>query len=131
MDNQLSYKKEVAKIHFISNSSMLFYREMRNNYYVNTILANESTQSLIEKFKEVASTASNSLEIANAYAIFIALTFKNDSKDFFKEALNIKFEWFSIIANYYLTGNTPPPQINNINDIGFITDSETSNFVVL
>ncbi len=112
--NQLpSFSKEINDIYFIANTPSSFYRMMRENYFIRTQLSPLPADFLIAEFKKLASQpADSSEEVAKIYAIFIAITFKPvaEVKDFFEESLNIKFEWFSYIANNYL--QNPPSDIS-------------------
>ena len=108
--NQLpSISKEIADIYFIANTPSSFYRMMRENYFMQTSLAPVPSNILIDEFNKRASSVDSPTDIANVYALFIALTFKepNEVKDFFQKAKDIKFEWFSQIAQYYLQNPTP------------------------
>src|ERR1017187_960521 len=104
-----SFSNELADIYFIANSPSSFYKMMRENYFIKTKLAVIPSSELIEEFnKRVKEPVNTSKEIANIYAIFIALTLKepNEVKQFFEDATKIKFEWFAEIAKYYLQNPT-------------------------
>ncbi len=90
---------------------------MREEYFINSFLAEKPTKELIEEFYAVAKTASDSIEIAYAYSLFISLTFKEPEEvnSFFKQAQEIKFEWFATIANYYLSSSIPMPKFEQGN----------------
>ena len=103
---------------------------MRENYFVQTKLAVISTEDLLEAFYQLASSnIETPVEIANVYAIFVALTFKEPSevKDFFKKSLEIKFEWFAIIAQYYLEDPTPVVSYKTVKIVPKIETTNISN----
>ena len=101
-----SYSKQLTDIYLVSNTPSFLYEMMRKSAVVNDYLANLDKQVLFHEFDErVNRSIENASEIAELYAILIALTFKNgeDITGFFKTIREkIKFEWFSKIAEYYL-----------------------------
>lgn len=103
-----SYSKVLTDIYLIANTPQYLYENMRRSPVVSDYIAKRDTGDLIKEFNIRASTSiSDVSEIAEIYAIMIALSFKSDreSKSFFEYVVNnIKFEWFSKIAEYYLTG---------------------------
>ncbi len=106
-----SFNKNIAAIYFIANSALALLKTMRANYFVANELSKLPVHILIGEFKKRAgdNNPKSSTDIAELYAIFIALTFKekNEVENFFTEATDIKFEWFSEIAKSYLTSNIP------------------------
>jgi hypothetical protein len=83
---------------------------MRKSTVVKDYLANIDKDILFKEFSErVSKPISSAGDLAELYAILVALTFKKgeDIQGFFKYvAENIKFEWFSKIANYYLSNQS-------------------------
>ena len=67
---------------------------------------------LINEFNERANTPiDNTADMSLMYAIYIALTFKDQTEvaEFFTKGKNLKFEWFSDIANFYFANYKPAP----------------------
>jgi hypothetical protein len=109
--NQLPlFSKEIGDIYFVANTPTSFYRMMRQNYFIQKQLSVLPAEVLISEFyRRAKEPVNNHDEIAEIYAIFIALTFKEPEEvsQFFQDALNMKFEWFADIARYYLDNPTP------------------------
>lgn len=111
-----SFDKGLGDIYFISNTPHFLYKKMRQNSFVQHI-SQLPAEQLISEFNKRANTPIvKAVELAEVYAFFISLTFKDmwEVGDFFKTALNIKFEWFAAIAKLYLQNYTPPPIIQCI-----------------
>jgi hypothetical protein len=106
---QLSLHKSIAAIYAVANSPLTFYAMMRDNYYVREISKLPTTDLVKEFQRRIGIPLNNSSEVAEAYAFFIALTFKNKTEveDFFKQGSKLQFEWFPVIANMFLVDNTP------------------------
>lgn len=109
MKDLLSSNHTLTSIYLLCNSANMLYRQMRKNYFVNSVLAKFQTDELINEFeRRKASPVANTIELAEIYAIFVALTFKDDPEDFdkvkafFENAKKIQFEWFSEIARIHL-----------------------------
>ena len=105
MDLRL-YRKTLTDIYLVSNTPLYLFEGMRRSPAVSEYLAMFSAGDLIREFlNRIESPVSNGYEIAEIYAIYIALTFKDDDdvRIFFTSVREkIKFEWFSKIADYYL-----------------------------
>jgi len=102
-----SYSKQLNDIYLVSNTPSFLFETMRKSNIVNDYLANLDEQELFKEFNErVSKPITNTSEIAELYAILIALSFKKgeDIQGFFKYINEkVKFEWFSKIAEYYLS----------------------------
>lgn len=130
-----SYSKYLADIYIVSNTPLYLFETMRNSPIVSHYIAQQDTKDLIKEFSIRLSTSiSDVSEIAEIYAIMIGLTFKKGSEveGFFRYvAENIKFEWFSKIANYQLSNHaadnsnilnidvTPPAVVQATNESAY------------
>lgn len=110
--------KNISAIYFIANSSISLYKMMRADYFISNELSLFSANELIHEFKRrsVDPAPKGSGDIANLYALLIALTFKDreDVISFFNEVLDIKYEWFSEIAKHYLQNESEIPLYKSI-----------------
>lgn len=115
MMRQLGFPDSIRDIYFIANTPLFLYQKLRENDFV-VSLSEANTEELIEEFrKRINSPIRKDSELAEVYAILIALSFKkkDEVEKIFKEASQIKYEWFSIIANYYLQNYNPPPTFSS------------------
>lgn len=105
-----SYSNSLTDIYLVSNTPSFLYETMRKSDIVKDYLANLDKKELFQEFSQrVNSSISTATDLAELYAILIALTFKKgeDIQGFFKYVNdNIKFEWFAKIANYYLSNQS-------------------------
>jgi hypothetical protein len=89
---------------------MYLYTMMRQDSYV-ILLSERDTQNLIDEFNRMASLEMTKQdEVALLYAFLVALSFKPQDEvgQFMKYVKEkIKYEWFSSIAEIYLTSNAP------------------------
>jgi len=109
--------KSIIDIYYLANTPSFLYKMLRQDSYVQ-LLSQNSTSELIKSFEERASKPISTIqEMAMSYAFLVALSFKeiHEVKGFFEYAKNIKFEWFSEVANFYLTEYKPAPIIQSIN----------------
>ena len=123
MEQLPSFSKEISSIYFIANSPFVLYKMMKENFFIQNDLSVLDEKILIDEFKKRINTpVSTSNEIAEIYAIFIALTLKEPTRQivsFFEDSSKIKFEWFSIIAKYYLENPQEKIEVQQININGF------------
>ena len=124
-----SYKNQLRDIYLVSNTPSFLYETMKKSDIVKDYLSKFDKKDLFIEFSSrIKETITDTSDIAILYALMISLTFKKD-KDvtgFFKYISDtIKFEWFSKIADYYLSNQTtsetftfqvnPPSKIEEIN----------------
>jgi hypothetical protein len=117
MERLPSFDSNIPAIYFIANSPLALYNLMRENIFVYETLAGKPAPELIEEFqKRVSTPITTSSEIAEIYAIFVALTFKpkTEVESFFQWARSIRFEWFQDIANLFLNNYVPEPTYQTI-----------------
>lgn len=109
MDLEL-YKNQLRDIYLVSNTPSFLYETMRKSNIITNYLAKFDKATLFHEFSQrVEKPIVDVADIAILYALLIALSFKKDEdiKGFFKYVSeHIKFEWFSTIANYYLSDKT-------------------------
>ncbi|RXK86869.1 hypothetical protein [Filimonas effusa] len=101
-----SYKKTITELYLVANTPYFLFDNMRRSNVVQSIAAQNSTAELIKEFNERISRPINDIsELAEIYAIFISISLKDldENYDFFLQVKDkVKFEWFPVIANYYL-----------------------------
>ncbi|HTH57619.1 MAG TPA: hypothetical protein VL728_16325 [Cyclobacteriaceae bacterium] len=128
-----SFDSNIAAIYFLANSARGLMKMLRDNLFVSQTLSSYPTNVLVEEFNKRITTPIQSSEgIANVYAILVALTFKDKSEVkglFQKVSQNIKFEWFSDIANIYLNdlSSFPTYKIIEGNSSSQLKQADTSN----
>src|SRR5579864_8603396 len=99
-----SYSQQLTDIYVVSNTPTFLYEKMRQSPIVNDILAKVDKEILFDEFQHrISNPITKQSEIAELYAILIALSFKSgdDIVGFFRAVKDrIKYEWFSKIAEF-------------------------------
>ena len=105
-----SCSKILTDIYIVANTPGYLYDAMRTSPVICDYLSKKDENELIKEFNiRVSTSVSNISEIAEIYGIVVALTFKKGEniERFFKYVKeNIKFEWFSKIAELYLSSKS-------------------------
>lgn len=132
MDLKL-YSNNLTDIYMVSNTPLYLFEAMRRSSAV-SYLSQKNEDELISEFDNrinVPITLTN--QIAELYAIVIALTYKNSEKvdTFFEGRIStIKFEWFSKIAEYYFSNKSNETSIFNIPNQNLKDTHNTIRFTV-
>ena len=106
--------KEVSKlfanIYIVANDAYFLYSKFRAEPYIEEIARQYSAKEIQDVFLKLGKEGiSNFDELANAYALYISLTFKpiEEVEPFFNGEGNVNFEWFSDIKDIYLSNYVP------------------------
>jgi len=108
VDPELS--KYFIEIYVVANTPTYLYRRFRSQEIIRDLANRYSEGDLIDYIKKIDSSQNPSIsEVANAYAISVALTFKNSEK--VKELLQSyqfkKLEWISHIIQIWKDTEIP------------------------
>lgn len=98
-------KNILSDAYIICNTPRSLYSTFRSNSIVQDIANSNSTKEIIETFLKIGEEGIDSIEdLAYAYALYIALTFKeyDEVYEFYNDKGNINFEWFPDVKNIYI-----------------------------
>lgn len=113
------FDKNLAAIYWVANTPSSLYKMMREVFFVRQTLSVIPSDILIAEFNRRSRLPiANSTQLAEIYAIYIALTFKSIGEvgEFFrKTSEEIRFEWFPDIATYFLNNYVPSPTVQILN----------------
>jgi hypothetical protein len=100
----------LVEIYIISNTPLSLYKRFREDEFVQFIAKSFAAKDLINNFISLGNAGvSNIQELVIAYALYVAITFKDyeTAASFYNNEGKINFEWFGEIKEIFLSSYKP------------------------